>query len=739
MKCPGKPVPAALLNRHLYHIVLVLLAVLYPLSAAATETVRLQLKWQHHFQFAGYYAAKEKGYYQAAGLDVEFIPGDPGVDTVQKVLEGKAEFGVGATDLLLRREQGAPVVVLADIFQHSPLALMTLKRNGTANLHNKSGRKIVIEPGSTELEAYLRSEGVTSDKYIMRAPKFHGWDLLEGTVDAVSTNVIGEMFPLNKSGREYQIDSPRSVGIDFYGDNLFTTEKLIKTKPEMVRAFRAASIKGWEYAMQHTEEIVQLIHSRYSHGHSIEHLRFEAREMEPLMQTSLVEIGHMNPGRWRHIADIYAGLGMMKPGFNLDGFLYDTKPPVPNLKFLYGGFAAALALVLTASLIALRFSMLSSALKNTITDYKKVGNALQESESLYRSILNASPDDITITDTDGTILMASPAGVAMFGYEREEELLGHNIVEFISPEDRERAAADIQANIQGLFSGVGDYRAIRPNGTLFDIETNCEFIRNNEGLPTRMVFIIRDITERKLASHSCVAAMGEMISAIAHQWRQPLATLGMIIQRTHAVGNMQEGFAAGYLDEFKVNAMRQIKYMSDTIEEFRGFYRPEKQKEPFSPLRCINDAVRLLEQQFANHAIVVGINCKGCDGQMVDGFPNEFKQVILNLLGNARDAILESRNTRGEPEEGRINIQLSVREDTTITIDISDNGCGIAPEIAPRILDPYFTTKEESGGTGLGLYMSRMIIEDSLGGHFRQIQCHEGATFRIELQLGNTQ
>lgn len=228
--------------------------------------------------------------------------------------------------------------------------------------------------------------------------------------------------------------------------------------------------------------------------------------------------------------------------------------------------------------------------------------------------------------------------------------------------------------------------------------------------------------------------MGEMICAIAHQWRQPLATLGMIIQRTHAVGGMQ-GLTAEYLDEFKTNAMRQIKYMSDTIEEFRGFYRPEKQKVPFSPLNCINDAAKLFEPQFNGSIIAVDVDCRGCEEQQVEGFPNEFKQVILNLLGNARDAILKSRADSGEPKQGRISVLITVREDAVINIDISDNGCGIAPDVAPRILDPYFTTKQDSGGSGLGLYMSRMIVEKSLGGVLRLVQGQEGATFRIELPL----
>jgi signal transduction histidine kinase len=232
--------------------------------------------------------------------------------------------------------------------------------------------------------------------------------------------------------------------------------------------------------------------------------------------------------------------------------------------------------------------------------------------------------------------------------------------------------------------------------------------------------------------------MGEVVCAIAHQWRQPLATLGMIVQRAHAVGTMQEGLTADYLDEFKANAMRQIRYMSDTIEEFRGFYRPEKEKAPFSPLNCINDSVRLFEPQFTSSNIAVNVDCRGCESKLVDGSSNEFKQVILNLLGNARDAILENRNVKGAPEQGRISVRISVNTKNSISIDVSDNGCGIPPDIAPHILDPYFTTKEKSGGTGLGLYMSRTIVEKSLGGSLRPVQSHEGATFRIELPLRKT-
>ncbi len=710
-------------HRRFFSFLSLLLVMLSPLSAAANEKVRLQLKWPHHYMFAGYYAAKEKGYYQAAGLDVEFIPNKKGEDPVQKVLDGQAEFGVGTSDLLIRREQGAPVVVLAVIFQQME--------------HDLTGRSIKNEPGHSPLRDYLRNEGVPADKIDQLAESFRAEDLAAGTMDIFCTNEGDGPAQLDKASLQKRMSSRWAVDADFYGDNLFTTESQIKLKPHMVRAFREASLMGWKYAIRHPEEVAQLIRARYAQRYSVEHLRFEASQMESQLQTPLLEIGHMNPGHWRHIADVYAEMGLIKPGFDLKGFLYDSKTPLQDLRWIYASLAAALALVLIASLIAVRFSRLSTALKNTLADYKQIGDALQESEALYRSILNASPDGITITDTKGTIRMVSPAGVAMFGYKREEELLGRNLIEFISPEDMERAAANMRQLLQGSFSGVGDYRAIRADGSKYDIESKGQFICNPEGQPATIVLILRDISERKQANNSCLVAMGEMICAIAHQWRQPLATLGMIVQRTHAVGGMQ-GLTPEYLDEFKANAMRQIKYMSDTIEEFRGFYRPEKQKVPFSPLSCINDAAKLFEPQFTGSSIDVDVDCRGCEEQLVEGFPNEFKQVVLNLLGNARDAILKSRNDNGEPHQGRISVLITVREDNVINIDISDNGCGIAPDIAPRILDPYFTTKQDSGGSGLGLYMSRMIVEKSLGGVLRLIQGQEGATFRIELPLGKT-
>ncbi len=241
--------------------------------------------------------------------------------------------------------------------------------------------------------------------------------------------------------------------------------------------------------------------------------------------------------------------------------------------------------------------------------------------------------------------------------------------------------------------------------------------------------------ERIMAAHARLAAMGEMVGAIAHQWRQPLAALGMMVQRHHASGSLQ-GVTPETLHDFKIGAMGQIRHMSDTIEEFRGFFRPEKERVSFSPLICINEAVQLFEPQFTSNGIALSVySDNSCQG-MVSGFPNEFKHVILNLVNNARDAIGELRASSGGPDEGLITVEVSSTPKSMI-MEIGDNGAGVPPELVTTLFDPYVTTKAASGGSGIGLYLARMIIGESLGGSITLTPVPGGARFRIELPLEN--
>ncbi|SME89397.1 Histidine kinase-, DNA gyrase B-, and HSP90-like ATPase [Tistlia consotensis] len=329
------------------------------------EHIVLQLKWRHQFQFAGYYAAVAEGFYRDAGLEVELVEAKQGEDPAPVVASGMATYGVGGSDLVLARAKGLPVVALAAIYQHSPYAIVTLSGRGIDSVHDLVGKRMMIEPQAAELLAYLRYEGIDIERIEQVPHSFDIESLARGEVDATTAYVTDEVFALEEAGLDYQVFTARSAGIDFYGDVLFTTEDELARHPERVSAFLKATIKGWHYALDHPQEIARLIRARYSTRHSLRHLLFEAAQTRRLMAADVVEIGYMHEGRWRHIADTYASLGMMPPDFELAGFLYQPDARVDH-RGLYRTVAALAAALVLAGALGTWFWALSRRLRREI-------------------------------------------------------------------------------------------------------------------------------------------------------------------------------------------------------------------------------------------------------------------------------------------------------------------------------------------------------------------------------------
>lgn len=335
---------------------MLLAAMLVALPSHALDSVTLQLKWTHAFQFAGYYAAKEQGYYREAGLDVSIVEALPGVDPVKNVLDGKAEFGVGTSALLLQRKVGQPIVVLAVIFQHSPYVLIARQHRATQAVHDLIGKRVMLEPQADELLAYLKKEGIPLSRITQVEHSYDPQDLIDGRIEAIAGYVTNQPYYFDRARIPYQIYTPRSAGIDFYGDNLFTTKQELKMHSERVRAFREASLRGWKYAVEHPEEMADLIVAKYSQRHTRDYFLFEAKQTIALIHPELIEVGYMNASRWRHIADTYADIGMLSRDFALDGFLYDPNPQ-RDLTWFYRSLAAALLLgIIVVALAVLKKS-----------------------------------------------------------------------------------------------------------------------------------------------------------------------------------------------------------------------------------------------------------------------------------------------------------------------------------------------------------------------------------------------
>jgi len=232
---------------------LIVAACLVSLSngAAALDQVSMQLKWKHQFQFAGYYAALEQGFYRDAGLDVSIREGGPGIDVAETVASSKADFGVCNASVLREWTTGRRLVVLAAIFQRSPAIILVARRTDISNVSELRGRTLMDTPGSDEIAAMLKREGVDYGALPRVDHQGNPRDLLAGRADAMVAYSTNEPFVLEQLGAAYRTFSPGDYGIDFYGDNLCTSEAELKAHPDRVAAFRAASVRGWASAMAH--------------------------------------------------------------------------------------------------------------------------------------------------------------------------------------------------------------------------------------------------------------------------------------------------------------------------------------------------------------------------------------------------------------------------------------------------------------------------------------------------------
>jgi len=322
------------------------------IAGAPLNKVRLQLLWFHQFEFAGYYAAISQGFYRDAGLDVTLIEGGPQTSTIEEVLEGRADFGVSSTGLIKYYLDGKPVLMLAPVFQHSPSVLLSL---GT-HLSNPSAiakaGSIGLKPGFEDIDlmSIFIDEGVPLNKLKIATNSLGLEDLLNGKVVAVGAYLSNEPFWLRQHGIAYNVIKPEHYGMDFYAGILFTRDTVNKTRPEIVAAFRTATLKGWEYALGHQDELIGIILANYNtQGKSREQLVYEANVLTDLISPDLIQIGHSNPVRWGHIAKSYIKSGMIKSDFDLSGFLYDPNPPPKDLTWLYLSLLAALIVALVVS------------------------------------------------------------------------------------------------------------------------------------------------------------------------------------------------------------------------------------------------------------------------------------------------------------------------------------------------------------------------------------------------------
>lgn len=284
-------------------------------GAGSLKKVVVRLKWVNQAQFAGFYAAKEKGYYKDAGLDVDIRPGGSDFPAVQMVTSGSEDFGVtGADQVLLSRAQGAEIVAVSVIYRQTPFSIMTLKKSGITSMKDLVGKKVAVKLGGNEELTYrlmLKEAGVSA-KLVEEVPvKYDISPLLSGQVAAFPGYAINETLAAEEQGYPVNEIKPSDYNINLYADTLFTTQKIIDKDPDMVKAFTQATMKGWDYAIKNPDEAAAL-GLKYDKQLKIDHEKAMMKASLPYLSAGEDKLGVMDEKAWSKLQDELVETGFLK-------------------------------------------------------------------------------------------------------------------------------------------------------------------------------------------------------------------------------------------------------------------------------------------------------------------------------------------------------------------------------------------------------------------------------------------
>lgn len=311
-------------------ILLILISISILLSANSNKKITLQLNWLNQFQFAGYYVAKEKGFYNNVGLDVDIKEFTVNTHLVEMIKNKKADFAIGSSSLLIDRINGADVIALGAIFQESPLMLLVKKDSNINSVKDLKNKKIMITndaANSASILAMLSANGLRESDFIRQEHSFNIEDLINGNSDAMASYISNEPILLKDKNIEYNIFHPKDFGFDFYNDILFTSSEFIKNNPKLTKDFYDATIKGWKYAFDNVGETAEIIFNKYnSQNKSLIHLVKEGEILKKMAYIYDEDIGHLDGKKLKNIISVFKLVGLVNKDTDINAFIYDGNP-----------------------------------------------------------------------------------------------------------------------------------------------------------------------------------------------------------------------------------------------------------------------------------------------------------------------------------------------------------------------------------------------------------------------------
>jgi signal transduction histidine kinase/ABC-type nitrate/sulfonate/bicarbonate transport system substrate-binding protein len=306
--------------------IIILFFSLFTLNYANTQSVTLQLQYKHQFQFAGYYMAIEKGYYEDVNLDVKLLEYKQGNDSLKKVLSGEVNYGIGRSSLIMERSNGKNIVLLRAILQSSPLVMVSKKSSKIDTIEKFKNKRfsVTLNEADSSLYPILLSKNIDKNSINVQKTSNKIDDLLNNKTDIITLYTSNQEYTLIQKGIKYNIFYPKEYGFDFYDDILFTSEKETTQHKTRTINFTNASLLGWQYAFDNIEETVDVILSKYNtQNKTRDELLYEAKTLKKLAFSNGNNLGDIDKNKIQRINDMYHIMGLTKSKINLDKFIFN--------------------------------------------------------------------------------------------------------------------------------------------------------------------------------------------------------------------------------------------------------------------------------------------------------------------------------------------------------------------------------------------------------------------------------
>lgn len=815
------------------------------LSTTPLEKVSLQLQWRYQFQSAGFIAAKEKGFYEDVGLDVEIKEYENNISIEDEVISGRSDYGVYNSYTLIDYLEGKPLKLVASFFKRAALILIT-----NPDIHSPEdliGKRVMVlnkEDFIFNFKPYFDGYDVNISEIILVPNSYSVDDFVDGKVDAMTVFISNEPYLLDDKHVKYNILNPSDNNLYGLQVELFTSLHETTYHSKRVSAFKNASIKGWKYALSHKDELIDIIYEKYTQKISKKNLKDEATCTEKLVLPYTYDIGSIDKNyltkqmiffkKYYHIKDvnsvddfIFQDLNFQKKilfnkeeleylntiqsvnvcipsniypitGFisggqtGIMGDIYDLITKKTNIKFIpiqtrnhedlvqkinskQCSIVSILPtqtrefpnLIISKPFFSTYFTLISTINKSFVKDSYELKNKklLVQFEAHKNKILEFYPYlDIEIENDVNKLVKKVLKGdvysvvavneVADYLIDKHGQgklkingfLSKNNVFKgsLASPNDEPILARILQKTLNDI--PVEHMDSITKSWRLTRYHDNTNYNLMIKIVISALILILimvyyqrkLQISNDELAStidelvkkdqllslQSKQAAMGEMINMIAHQWRQPLSTISLQISNIQFSKLMGKDVQEEDIDKVLSDISDRVLYLSDTVDDFQTYFRPNKEKTSISVDELLSKVMTLNDARIKVSGLKIEMDI---DNQMIlHIYLNELIQVLLNILNNALDAF-EELSTKDK------KINLDVFSDKKyIYFSIKDNAGGVEEENLVKLFEQDFSTKGKKG-SGLGLYMSKMIIQKQFNGDIDVSTSSIGTTFVIKI------